>query len=73
MSHDSASRPACINMAEPHVEEIIQDHPDTCQDIELKLTQEEEAFLLLATGVKDMDTLKAHILRIQTDAAEVFI
>ncbi|GJE98655.1 S-adenosyl-L-methionine-dependent methyltransferase [Phanerochaete sordida] len=59
-------------MAEPHVEEVIQGHAETAQDVDLALTPDEEAFLLGATGLPDASALRAHILRVQSDAAEVF-
>ena len=67
-AHARLSPPA---MAEPHVEEVIQGHADTAQAVALALSPDEEAFLLAATRLRDRDALRAHILRVQADAAEV--
>ncbi|OSD00957.1 hypothetical protein PYCCODRAFT_1370059 [Trametes coccinea BRFM310] len=59
-------------MAEPHVEEVIQGHPETAQEVDLALKPEEEAFLLSTTGLADADALKKLILDMQAEAAEAF-
>lgn len=56
---------------EPHVEQVIQDNPETAADVPLSIGQDEEVFLMSIIDVETVDQLKTHIFRVQAEAAEV--
>ena len=59
------------SVSKSHVQKILQENFDTARPVPLELTPEDVEFLLKATGLTDAGELRAHILRIQNDAAKV--
>lgn len=53
------------------VDKVLEENFDTARPVPLELSPEDTEFLLKATGVPSVDDLRAHVLRIQNDAAKV--
>lgn len=58
-------------MAASVADKALEETFDTARPVPLELSPEDIDFLLTATGISSIDVLRAHILRIQNDAAKV--